>query len=192
MGLRSSGRKLSFDVLCEAASSEDASDSRVFLRSNSLPTHHHTEVSLPKNRKRNKHKKKKKKLASPEFAVISEDPVSDSNAVNSSTVVFENWSAVNVNCQSYVCASSTTTVVTSESGYNNCGELRQRNMNGNEEVESREEESSTEKQQQRSNEANQSVVTKLETAESLDWKRLMAEDPNCKQTNNLCSFVVLF
>lgn len=184
MGLRSSGRKLSFDILSEAASVEDAADSRLFRRSNSLPTHRHTEVSMPKNRKRKKHKKKKQ--SSPDFAVISEDPVSDSNAESAgSGVVFGNRS--DANCQSYVasaCASSTITVAAAENGYNNIinngGELRQRNVAGNDEAESREEEISVEKQQQRSSEANGSVVTKLETAESLDWKRLMAEDPNCK------------
>ncbi|KAL9457019.1 hypothetical protein AB3S75_006117 [Citrus x aurantiifolia] len=182
MGLRSSGRKLSFDILSEAASVEDAADSRLFRRFNSLPTHRHTEVSMPKNRKRKKHKKKKQ--SSPDFAVISEDPVSDSNAESAASgVVFGNRS--DANCQSYVvsvCASSTITVAAAENGYNNIinngGELRQRNVAGNDEAESREEEISVEKQQQRSSEANGSVVTKLETAESLDWKRLMAEDPN--------------
>lgn len=185
MGLRSSGRKLSFDILSEAASLEDAADSRLFRRSNSLPTHHHTEVPMPKDRKRKKHKKKKKQ-SSPDFAVISEDPVSDSNAESAASgVVFENRS--DANCQSYVRsvrASSTITVVASENGYNNNlnsgGELRQRNVAGNDEAESREEEISMDKQQQRSSEANGSVVTKLETVGSLDWKQLMAEDPNCK------------
>lgn len=37
--------------------------------------------------------------------------------------------------------------------------------------------SSVEKQR---NGSNGNVVTKLETAESLDWNRLMAEDPNCE------------
>lgn len=32
------------------------------------------------------------------------------------------------------------------------------------------------------NEPDRSVVTKLESVESLDWKRLMAEDPNCEYT----------
>lgn len=30
------------------------------------------------------------------------------------------------------------------------------------------------------NEPDRNVVTKLETVESLDWRRLMAEDPNCE------------
>jgi hypothetical protein len=42
------------------------------------------------------------------------------------------------------------------------------------------EESGVEEKQRRSEPPNGSVVTKLETAESLDWNKLMADDPNCK------------
>uniref|UniRef100_A0A2P2JF20 Protein POLLEN DEFECTIVE IN GUIDANCE 1 n=1 Tax=Rhizophora mucronata TaxID=61149 RepID=A0A2P2JF20_RHIMU len=45
-------------------------------------------------------------------------------------------------------------------------------------VEERGMEVSSAERQQRRSESNSSVVTKLETVESLDWKRLMAEDPN--------------
>ncbi|KAH7570839.1 hypothetical protein JRO89_XS05G0204400 [Xanthoceras sorbifolium] len=189
MGLRSSGRKLSFDILSKTSSFEDADGSPLFSRSNSDPTRSQndaqSDVSFqnPKSRKRKKHRKKKPTTPLNDCAVIPEDPVNYyDDAVVSSEVVFENRS--DLNCQSYVSGGSATSVCTvaSENVYNK-GELRQRNVNGSEEAESRPEESSTttaaEKQpQQRMSEANGSVVTKLETAESLDWKRLMAEDSN--------------
>jgi len=37
------------------------------------------------------------------------------------------------------------------------------------------------------NEPDRNVATKLETVESLDWKRIMAEDPNCEWYNGPCS-----
>ena len=99
--------------------------------------------------------------------------------------------------------STVTTVVAESPGFQNVrgdvfnsGELRQRNVNGGsiggdvgvvedaasrvggeEKVESGAEVNSAGKQR---NEPNGNVVTRLETAESLDWKRLMAEDPNCE------------
>jgi hypothetical protein len=65
------------------------------------------------------------------------------------------------------------------------GELRQRNVNFAGVVETAveenaSEESGVEEKQRRSEPPNGSVVTKLETAESLDWNKLMADDPNCK------------
>jgi len=36
------------------------------------------------------------------------------------------------------------------------------------------------------NEPDRNVATKLETVESLDWKRIMAEDPNCEWYNGPC------
>ncbi|KAL5553297.1 hypothetical protein UlMin_040698, partial [Ulmus minor] len=74
----------------------------------------------------------------------------------------------------------------------NYGELRQRSVNGSgggdgvlEDLASRvcsdgKEESGVEVSSgvKQSGEMNGSVITKLETAESLDWKRLMSEDPN--------------
>lgn len=184
MGLRSSGRKYSFDILSETNTVED-DDSHLMRRSNSFPSRNReAEIPLPtenpKNRKRKKHKKKKP--PSSECAMIPEDPASSATSRDAGAdgVTFE--IARDSSCQSFVSggtesATSVCTVVASENGYNYC-ELRQRSISGNEEAESRVEESSTEKQQRRS-EPN-GVVTKLETAESLDWKRLMAEDPNCK------------
>ncbi|KAK4852981.1 hypothetical protein QYF36_001861 [Acer negundo] len=159
-----------------------------FYHSNSDPTRNQnnsqSDVSFrnPKSRKRKKHRKKKPTTPLNDCAVIPEDLVNDhDDAVVLSEVIFENIS--DLNCRSYVSGGSATSVctVTSDNVYNK-GELRQRNVNGSEEAESRVEESSTttvEKQlQQRMGEVNGSVVTKLETAESLDWKRLMAEDSN--------------
>ncbi|KAK1551662.1 hypothetical protein Q3G72_002233 [Acer saccharum] len=187
MGLRSSGRKVSFEILSKTSSFEDADGSSLFYQSNSDPTRNQndsqSDVSFenPKSRKRKKHRKKKHTTPLNDCAVIPEDPVNDhDDAVVSSEVVFENRS--DLNCRSYVSGGSATSVctVTSDNVYNK-GELRQRNVNGIEEAESRAEESSTttaekQPQQQRMSEANGSVVTKLETAESLDWKRLMAEE----------------
>ncbi|TXG62405.1 hypothetical protein EZV62_013768 [Acer yangbiense] len=183
-----SSRKFSFEILSKTSSFEDADGSSLFYHSNSDPTRNQndsqSDVSFqnPKSRKRKKHRKKKPTTPLNDCAVIPEDPVNDhDDTVVSCEVVFENISELN--CRSYVSGGSATSVCTvmSDNVYNK-GELRQRNVNGSEEVESWVEESSTttaEKQpQQRMSEVNGSVVTKLETAESLDWKRLMAEDSN--------------
>lgn len=95
----------------------------------------------------------------------------------------------------------------------NFGELRQRSVNGiatggeskdgvNEDsvlsrvVNNEKDESGLEvnlgPKQRSEQQANGSVVTRLETAESLDWKRLMAEDPNCEFIDKLIFYCIFF
>ncbi|XVE85584.1 hypothetical protein DITRI_Ditri17bG0102200 [Diplodiscus trichospermus] len=195
MALRSSGgRKLSFEILNES-SSFDEGDRSLIYRSSSDP------VQFRNNRKKKKHRKKKEATA--EFSVVLEDPIVEQRGSSSSSidVVVESNSGNygirdngNVNRISYVGGGSV--VVLEESVCQNVcgfGELRQRNVNGvagggGEEMEmaARADEGGVEVSS--TNEplpsaptqsvVNGDVANKLETAESLDWKRLMAEDPH--------------
>ncbi|XWS64055.1 hypothetical protein CRYUN_Cryun06bG0154100 [Craigia yunnanensis] len=176
--------------------------SSVQIRSNPIQSQNGVAPSR-NNRKKKKHKKKKhkkKKEASTEFSIIPEDPFAKQRESSGSSVVVEPNSENygirdngNVNMISYVGGGSFVvmedTVCQNVCGF---GELRQRNINGvvgggGEEMatvaaradEGRLEVSSSKEQlppvppQPVAN-----VADKLETAESLDWKRLMAEDPN--------------
>lgn len=182
MDLRSSGRKFSFDILTKANSFDDADGS------NSDPTRAKSEdvtFQMSKTRKRKKHRKKKPATPRSDFAVVPEEPVDRHHAavaaVSSDSPLEK---TIELDCQSYVTSGTGTTVCTvtaTENVYNNKAELRQRNFNGSEEME----ETSTsppEPQPQRLSDVNGGVVvTKLETAESLDWKRLLADrDSNCE------------
>ncbi|XVF03006.1 hypothetical protein REPUB_Repub04eG0223500 [Reevesia pubescens] len=202
MALRSSGsRKLSFEILTQSSSYEEGDD-----RSNSDPIQSQNGVSQPSrnNRKKKKKKHKKKKEVTAELPIISEDPVDKQRgSSNGSSVVVELNSEKcgirdngNVNMISYVGGGSV--VVLEESVCQNVcgfGELRQRNVNGvvgggggdeNATVAARTDESGVEVSSskeplppappQPATKGN--VVNNLETAESLDWKRLMAEDPH--------------
>ncbi|XVE74549.1 hypothetical protein DITRI_Ditri12bG0025800 [Diplodiscus trichospermus] len=147
------------------------------------------------NRRKKKHKKK---VASTEFPIIPEDPFAKKQGSSGSSFVevpsFENYGIRdngNVNKISYVGGGSV--LVMEESVCQNVcgfGELRQRNVNGvGEEMETaaaRVDEGRVEVSSWKEllpptlakPVANGNVANKVETAESLDWKRLMAEDPN--------------
>ncbi|EOY01335.1 Tapt1/CMV receptor, putative isoform 2 [Theobroma cacao] len=200
MALRSSGRKLSFEILSKSSSLAEEEDRSLFYRSKSDPIQSQNGVSQPSRRKKRKHKKKKKECRT-EFPIIPEDPVSEQQGSSSGVVVESNSENYgirdngNVNKISYVGGGSV--VVVEESVCQNVcgfGELRQRNVNGvvgggGEEmatVAARADESGVEVSSSKEplptappqTVANGNVPNKLETAESLDWKRLMAEDPN--------------
>ncbi|XP_031275087.1 protein POLLEN DEFECTIVE IN GUIDANCE 1-like [Pistacia vera] len=189
MGLRSSDRKLSFDILSNINNNSPfdnnkEDDSLPLFRSTPDPSHNQTksdsEISpSPKSRRKKRHKKKKP--ASPGFAAIPEHPVLDSDERIGSGIVFESRS--DLNCQiSYGGSVCTVVAASSDSG----NSLRQRNVNGSDDLVV--EESPSEKQQWRSEAlpngsssggSGSGVLTKLETVESLDWKRLMADDLQC-------------
>lgn len=219
MALRSSGRRLSFEILSRSSNLEEE-ESLLLYRSQSDPipgkyvaeslASSSREMPMGSRRKK-KHKGSKRKRATellkiPENDVLTENRAEDLNSVSTTAndsrigenVLYENRSSY---CGGG--GGSLVTTVEEESVYQNAynfGELRQRNVNssGNVNVEdamsesrfdneSRVEESvgevsSTEKApqlpQQWRSEQNGHVETKLETAGSLDWKRLMAEDPN--------------
>ncbi|XP_044494106.1 protein POLLEN DEFECTIVE IN GUIDANCE 1-like isoform X2 [Mangifera indica] len=180
MGLRSSERKLSFDILSFDNNKED--DSLSLFRSISDSSHNRTKSDAdipPTPKSRKKKRQKKKKPTSPSFDAIPEDVVLDSDERIGSGIRFESRSDVNCQSSSYGGSVCTVVAASGESGTS----LRQRNVNGTDDLAA--EESPSEKQERRSETmpngssgGGGGVLTKLETAESLDWKRLMAEDPH--------------
>ena len=96
-----------------------------------------------------------------------------------------------------VCSTFPTSVRCSVEGFN-FGELRQRNVNGGssedlvaslirdddsigkEKEDCVKQMSPMEKPIKNESERERSVLTKSETVESVDWKRIMEEDPNCE------------
>jgi hypothetical protein len=176
MAWRSSGRKLSFEILNHSSSHEEKEDQY-------LVNYQSDPVEKP-YRKKKKHKRKQKPL----HPAIHEDSITHSYSVVHNSHHTDNGNIQN----SYIVGSGGSVVCStvSEVGaeiqrvYGN-GELRQRNVNFAGVVETAveenaSEESGVEEKQRRSEPPNGSVVTKLETAESLDWNKLMADDPNCK------------
>jgi len=98
-----------------------------------------------------------------------------------------------------VCSTFPTSVRCSVEGFN-FGELRQRNVNGGssedlvaslirdddsigkEKEDCVKQMSPMEKPTKIESERERSVLTKSETVESVDWKRIMEEDPNCEHS----------
>lgn len=204
MALRSGGRKLSFEILSQE-------DQLLVYQSNT------DQVEKPsRKKKKHKSKKNKKEKSLESCSTIAEDPITETSTIDSNDVdskKMENGNAFLENRSRYDGGgggggSSVSEVTECQSFY---GELRQRCVNGvggggeetlalsssaeNGTEESGVEVTSGEKQQWRS-EPNGSVVvpamTKLETAESLDWKKLMAEDPHCKSEVNLFYLFIYF
>eukprot|EP00268_Persea_americana_P054786 TRINITY_DN6311_c0_g1_i8.p1 TRINITY_DN6311_c0_g1~~TRINITY_DN6311_c0_g1_i8.p1 ORF type:complete len:616 (+),score=80.37 TRINITY_DN6311_c0_g1_i8:140-1987(+) len=204
MAIRSGGRTLSFDLL----TSESSGDDKSFLfRSASDPIHEHGNGSSParpdgnENRRRRRRKKasklKKQALLSPR--IDEEDPIylhipdripngfeSDSNksVVCNPPMISENGGGGDVETEigvseeadfRYLHASSVSVV-----------ELRQRTVNGarSEVAETANDEKDEKGMEMNSSsghricEPNGNVAGKLETAKSLDWNRVMAEDSN--------------
>ncbi|CAI0454045.1 unnamed protein product [Linum tenue] len=171
MALRSSGRKLSFEILTKSNSLEE--DQLLLLSQSSPDTARSSPTNnIPKKkRRRNKHKKSSPHADS--YSTIAEDP----SAAGSSLAGSNRYGGGG----SVVCTTPTITVVEYNGG-NSYVELRQRNVVsrviGETTVERELEVVSDDKPR---NEPppmpNGGCLPRLETAESLDWKRLMAEDP---------------
>ncbi|XAR63698.1 hypothetical protein NMG60_11023728 [Bertholletia excelsa] len=185
MAVRSRGRKLSFGILSATSSiSLDDNLESILYRSSSDPLTPQNDdawrlsTAEPKRRKRKSKSSKKKKMiecSMPEDS-IPEKGSSESNCNNFSV-------------QSTLCEE----VALRETEYRNCdgyavGELRQRSVGGwSEEAVSRIDENAKKESgstdvdsasRKQPPEPNGNVIGKLETVESLDWKRLMAQDPN--------------
>lgn len=205
MDVRSRGRKLSFEILSRngdllRGESEGESASPVALRSNSDPAI--VPLDSPRDRSaRRKRKHRRKRQAS--CSVIPEDG-GPCRPIDSGSLLYGvergagdgvdsrgRASGVEFDCKSYSASSlgSVTQVVNAESQGSvfgdECrrGELRQRAVNGGEDRTAAGEQSSREESgieassilKERS-EPNGSVPRKLETADSLDWKKVVAED----------------
>ena len=194
MTVRSTGRKLSFEIL---SSLEDDSLPPI-PRSSSDPISRNdfTESSSPKRRR---HRKKKKhnnnnkvetipENGDPQFTSV-EDP-SWASCDEGERSVFEN------RLNYFGGGGGGSTVVTQTIQHNgfSFGKLRQRNVNGSsidstnderfsETMASEKENPPFEEVQNqfpRSETNGNVVVTRLDTESSLDWKQLMADDPDCK------------
>ncbi|KAM0964388.1 hypothetical protein ACFX2C_020438 [Malus domestica] len=204
MALRSNGRNLSFEILRRNSSLDGEHDEAIFYRSISDPLQ--SDQSTNAKSARRKRKKKKKKTPATAHASIPESPtatygvVSDSFDVNSETTNVETCDIrgsgleFNYRAQTMLLPITTEVVDPEFQNLRGAAELRQRTVIGSaggvvEETETAsshiegeaKEESAAEggsASKQRS-EPNGKVIPKLQTAESLDWKRLMSEDPNC-------------
>uniref|UniRef100_A0A2N9EDE4 Uncharacterized protein n=1 Tax=Fagus sylvatica TaxID=28930 RepID=A0A2N9EDE4_FAGSY len=194
MALRSDDRKLSFEILSRSMSLEE-DEALFFYRSNSDPIQNgvvqsKTSEKKQSNRKKRKNKgSKKKKTIDFSSSSIPEDPI-DSEIRESN--ISECTNGLELNRQSNFSVGSVCTVVTEPDFQNvrgegfNFGELRQRSVGfaiGGDDAASRvgdneKEESGVEVSSAAKQPSGSVVSNKLETAESLDWKRLMAEDPN--------------
>ncbi|OIW00219.1 hypothetical protein TanjilG_27470 [Lupinus angustifolius] len=212
MALRNSSRKLSFEILNQSLSFEDEEEQFSFIqRTKSDPTQ-----TITRNKKRKQRASKKKKNLLDPSNSIPEDPLPDSNSLNSNSVSvdlkrevpLENGRACNgfeLNGLCYSVTESVFTVAAREDGSEfpasaregfNFGELRQRAVIGgsSEDLKAstvvaaaavvddggKHDGSDTVKASVvvKPNEPDRNVVTKLVKEESLDWNRLMAEDPN--------------
>ncbi|XP_027332730.1 protein POLLEN DEFECTIVE IN GUIDANCE 1-like isoform X2 [Abrus precatorius] len=196
MALRNGGRKLSFEVLSRSVSPEDESDpsqanrkkrkhraskkkKKLLDRADSIdPLHSKTDAPFENG------------LACNGFELDAHRCF----AVGGSVVVCEEVREASV-CDVAEAREDGTDIPTSVRGGIegfNFGELRQRNVNcGSSEdlvAPVTRDESAIGKDdgevkvspvEKPTNEPDRNVVTKLETVESLDWKRIMAEDPNC-------------
>ncbi|EEF34842.1 conserved hypothetical protein [Ricinus communis] len=192
MALRSSGRKLSFEVLNE---SESSSIYGLHYKSNTDPI---DTADNKVNRKKKKHKKKKHHSSSiiPEEHPIHENSFfPDSNSIPNTTI--ENGSLylenITTSTSSFIGGGGGSVVCTVSDVPEIASVLRQRNVSngggggGGEELASSSEKAkesgvevnSPEEKQWRSEGINGFQIPKLEPAESLDWNRLMAAvDPN--------------
>ncbi|KAM5566943.1 protein POLLEN DEFECTIVE IN GUIDANCE 1 [Rosa sericea] len=185
MALRSGGRKLSFEILSRNSSPEE--EAGLFYRSNSDPirsSHDAADDHKPAAARR-KRKKKKRTVVN---CSIPESPTAADDETDVINGLEFNYS------QTVLC--SVTTEVSDPEFQNNFGapELRQRTVNAgagggvvDETTPSGALEGEANAKEESGVEAaaaapvakpNGNLVTKLQSAESLDWQRVMAEDPN--------------
>lgn len=197
MTVRSTGRKLSFEIL----SSLENDSLPPIPRSSSDPISRINSTESPKRRRHRKKKKNKVVETIPE----NDDPQFASIA-NGGSVEDPSWAScddgggersVYENRLNYFSSGggSTVTQTIQQNGFK-FGELRQRNVNGSmdstnderfsEAVASDKEnhppfqEVQNQFPRSETNGGNVLVTTRLDTEASLDWKQLMADDPDCK------------
>ncbi|XP_048429070.1 protein POLLEN DEFECTIVE IN GUIDANCE 1-like [Pyrus x bretschneideri] len=202
MALRSNGRNLSFEILSRNSSLDDQHDHAIFHRSNSDPVQSDQSTNSKFARRK---RKKKKKTPATAHASIPESPttmygvVSNSFDVISETTnretgdVHGNGLEFNYSVQTVLLPVTTEVVDPEFQGLHGTAELRQRTVIGSgggvvEETETASSRIESQAKEERAaeggsaskqrSELSGNVIPKLQTAESLDWKRLMAEDPN--------------
>lgn len=211
MTMRSSGRKLSFEILSQSSSFEDDDTLPSSIRrSSSDPISKNDAVESPK-RKRSKKKKKKNKVETiPENGGTQSTIVTGSSDDFGETTMFENrLSYYGSGGSGGGCVVTLLDGQTVHHNGFNFGELRQRNVNGSVDGSNDErwsdtmssdkklyiEETSAElssaenppfkevQHQFPRSEINGNAVRRLDTEVSLDWKQLVADDPDCKVPN---------
>lgn len=204
MALRSSSRKFSFEILSRNSSldEEEEAAAGLFYRSNSDPIRSkHDNANGHKPSARRKRKKKKKKRTTPNCSIPESPTAADevvlSNSAHQDSNNREN-NGLEFNYSQTVLCSVTTEVSDPEfqNSLHAAAELRQRTVNagaggavadettpsavdGEAKEESLVETSPVAK-------PNGNLVPKLQTNESLDWQRVMAEDPNCESFLLIC------
>ncbi|GAB2279941.1 hypothetical protein Dimus_014577 [Dionaea muscipula] len=196
MPVRSGERKLSFEILSTVDTFDHGGvgdndyGHRAFHRSSPDPVHGNGVVLADDKSNRRKRKQKKKKLSSNSSSV---NPIAEEEQLSSE------YRELEANCDNHVAQSSGSVVVcevvgaAGESGsvvwQASPGELRQRSLNNGvaggasekstvEAAVVRVEERVCEEVNSVPKQRNEQPNGKLEIAESLDWKRLMVEDPN--------------
>ncbi|KAF1893583.1 hypothetical protein Lal_00002076 [Lupinus albus] len=211
MALRTTTRKLSFEILNQSLSFENEQQQFSFIqRTKSDPTQ-----TTSRNKKRKQRASKKKKNLLDPSNSIPEEPLPDSDSFNSNSVSvdlkreapLENGRACNdfeLNGLCYSVTESVCTVAAREDGSEfpasaregfNFGELRQRAVIGGSSedlkastvvvaavVDDGGKNDGGASVAVKPNEPDRNVVTKLMKEESLDWNRLMAEDPNLEKS----------
>ncbi|EOA33787.1 hypothetical protein CARUB_v10019980mg [Capsella rubella] len=209
MAIRSSGRKLSFEILSRSSSFEndDTLLQSSIRRSSSDPITRNDAVESPK-RKRSKRKKKKNNN---KVETILEDGESHSTIVEGSSCDFGETSTMFENRLNYYGGGSgggcVVTLLDGQTVHHNgfnFGELRQRNVNGSIDSSNDERWSDTVSSDKKlymdetsaelstsenppfqevqhqfpRSEINGDAVRRLDTEASLDWKQLVADDPD--------------
>ncbi|KAL6189930.1 hypothetical protein ACLB2K_036331 [Fragaria x ananassa] len=183
MALRSGGRKLSYEILSRNSSVQEE-EAGLFYRSNSDPIRSHGAADhIPATPRRKR--RKKKRTAAVANCSIPESPsaVADDDDDDGAVV-----NGLEFNFSQTVLCSVATEVVSDQNSFG-AAELRQRTVNagaggavfdettpsggGLEGEANAKEDSAVEAAK-----PNGNLLPKLQTTESLDWQRVMAEDPN--------------
>lgn len=202
MALRSGGRKLSYEILSRNSSVQEE-EAGLFYRSNSDPIRSHGAADhIPATPRRKR--RKKKRTAAVANCSIPESPSAVADDDDGAVV-----NGLEFNFSQTVLCSVATEVVSDQNSFG-AAELRQRTVNagaggavvdettpsggGSLEGEANAKEDSA--VEAAAAKPNGNLVPKLQMTESLDWQRVMAEDPNCESfslfTHTMCVCSSLF
>lgn len=196
MALRSGGRKLSFEILGGSHNlEEEVFDQTLLLRrSNSDPTrNNHQDQSTTENQKLGRKKRKKRKKPTMGMGIVSsiaEEAIAENGfefSYRSDVMEFSRggYGVATVLCEEVSeTAAAMKELVPSPASFQG-GKLRQRSVNGSVGDGSAESggaklEDASSAGKQRSESSGNVAATKLDSAVSLDWNRLISEDPNCE------------
>lgn len=200
MALKSGGRKLSFDILTTTTSFDNDHNDFYYRSKSDMYNGNGTDNKSPKSpkprRRKRKSKARRKSSNDDDCTTTISDNLFDCKRYNNSnnnsvvqTVLCEEGVSVPKN-DSFVSTVSSVSGTCSGTEYFSGGELRQRSSvvsGGEEEEKKKSNDGGDVKGCDNSVAGKQMNGRKLETEESLDWKRVMADDPNCES----CFIVLL-